>query len=67
MLGLLQEFDDAALGEKRRAVMISEIEIKEFNPSTGAIFLDPNRNSPRTQEFAEDCAPSLSRRNRKSC
>src|SRR5215471_18856708 len=33
--------------------MISEIEIKGFNPTTGAIFLDPNRNSPRAQEFAE--------------
>src|SRR5215510_12331384 len=37
---------------ERRAVMISEIEIKGFNPTTGAIFLDPNRNSPRAQEFA---------------
>jgi ATP-dependent Clp protease ATP-binding subunit ClpA len=33
--------------------MISEIEIKGFNPTTGAIFLDPNRNSPRAQRFAE--------------
>ena len=33
--------------------MISEIEIKGFNPTTEAIFLDPNRNSPRAQEFAE--------------
>src|SRR5215475_11341561 len=33
--------------------MISEIEIKGFNPATGAIFLDPKRNSPRAQEFAE--------------
>jgi ATP-dependent Clp protease ATP-binding subunit ClpB len=29
-----------------------KIEIKGFNPNTGAIFLDPNRNSPRAQEFA---------------
>jgi hypothetical protein len=33
--------------------MIAEMEIKGFNPTTGAIFLDPNRNSPRAQEFAE--------------
>ena len=33
--------------------MISEIEIKGFNPTTGGIFLDPNRNSPRAQEFAD--------------
>jgi len=33
--------------------MISEIEIKGFNPTTGTIFLDPNRNSPRAQRFAE--------------
>src|SRR5215471_10016107 len=33
--------------------MIGEIEIKGFNPTTGAIFLDPNRNSPRAQSFAE--------------
>jgi hypothetical protein len=33
--------------------MIAEMEIKGFNPTTGAIFLDPNRNSPRAQEFVE--------------
>ncbi len=33
--------------------MIGEIEFKGFNPTTGTIFLDPNRNSPRAQEFAE--------------
>src|SRR5215813_2491933 len=33
--------------------MISEIEIKGLNPTTEAIFLDPDRNSPRAQEFAE--------------
>ena len=33
--------------------MISEMEIKVSNPTTAAIFLDPNRNSPRAQEFAE--------------
>src|SRR5215467_2396652 len=33
--------------------MISEIEIKGLNPTTEAIFLDPERNSPRAQEFAE--------------
>src|SRR5215475_12342778 len=33
--------------------MISEMEIKVSNPTTTAIFLDPNRNSPRAQEFAE--------------
>src|SRR5262245_36180458 len=50
--GALQEFNDSSPGE-RRAVMIGEMEIKESSPSTGAIFLDPNRNSPRAQEFAE--------------
>ena len=33
--------------------MIGEMEIKVSNPTTAAIFLDPNRNSPRAQEFAE--------------
>ena len=33
--------------------MISEIELKGSNPTTGAIFLDPDRNSARGQEFAE--------------
>ena len=33
--------------------MIAEMEIKGFNPTTGAIFLDPNPNSSRAQEFAE--------------
>ena len=33
--------------------MIGEMEIKVSNPTTTAIFLDPNRNSPRAQEFAE--------------
>src|SRR5262245_7053484 len=33
--------------------MIGEMEIKISNPTTTAIFLDPNRNSPRAQEFAE--------------
>src|SRR5262245_19709799 len=33
--------------------MISEMEIKGFNPTTETIFLDPNRNSPRAQEFGE--------------
>ena len=33
--------------------MIGEMEIKGFNPTSRPIFLDPNRNSPRAQEFAE--------------
>src|SRR5512132_1232171 len=33
--------------------MIGEMEIKGFNPPSGSIFLDPNRNSPRAQKFAE--------------
>src|SRR5215471_9578474 len=33
--------------------MISEMEIKISNPTTTAIFLDPNRNSSRAQEFAK--------------
>src|SRR5215813_12598362 len=33
--------------------MIGEMEIKVSNPTKAAIFLDPNRNSPRAQEFAE--------------
>jgi len=33
--------------------MIGEMEIKVSNPTTAAIFLDPNRNSRRAQEFAE--------------
>jgi hypothetical protein len=33
--------------------MIAEMKIKGFNPTTGAIFMDPSRNSPRVQEFAE--------------
>src|SRR5262245_24952474 len=44
---------NGSLGKERRAVMISEIEIKGFNPTTGTILLDPNRNCPRAQEFAE--------------
>jgi len=44
---------NGSLAKKRRAVMISEIEIKGLNPTTEAIFLDPDRNSPRAQEFAE--------------
>jgi hypothetical protein len=33
--------------------MIAEMEIKGFDPATGSISLDPKRNSPRAQEFAE--------------
>ena len=34
--------------------MISEIEIGRSNETTGAIFLDPEKTSPRAQEFAEN-------------
>src|SRR5262245_58889523 len=33
--------------------MIGEMEIKVSNPTTAAIFLDPNRNSPRARDFAD--------------
>jgi hypothetical protein len=39
--------------------MIAEMEIKGFDPTTGSIFVDPNRNSPRAQEFAEGLRTSI--------
>jgi ATP-dependent Clp protease ATP-binding subunit ClpA len=39
--------------QERRAVMISEMEITRSKETTGTIFLDPNKKSPRAQEFAE--------------
>jgi hypothetical protein len=33
--------------------MVGEMDIRAFNPATGAIFLDPSQNCPRAQEFEE--------------
>jgi ATP-dependent Clp protease ATP-binding subunit ClpA len=44
---------DASFGKERRAVMISGMETSRFNETSGTIFLDPNKKSPRALELAE--------------
>jgi ATP-dependent Clp protease ATP-binding subunit ClpA len=42
---------DESPGKKGRAVMISEMEIERTKETSGTIFLDPERKSPRAQDF----------------
>src|SRR6185369_4732380 len=44
---------DASLGKERRMVMITQLETGRFTETSGTIFLDPDKKSPRALEFAE--------------